>query len=392
MKTVISVFCRSGANRNGEYGVSVRVQHGRLKLDVSTGITVSERFHGLSVPKKEWNSTAKGKRLLRTVAALDEYLMANPRMPEGELRKNIRLIVTGKTPAEKVLADCVDEYAGRLADHTAGIYRLTVRKIREYDARADFFSADEDWLAGFRSFYGEMSDNGIAIHLRNIRTVFNWARRKKLTDRYPFYYYKIKEERIPPNNLTVDELRKLRDYPVEPWQEVYRDIFMLSFYLAGVNVGDLLLSPGLKDGRFVFRRQKTGQYVDLPVVPEARRIIEKYKGRDHLLSVMDGRADYHSFMRRWNIALKKIGTQEVVPDKIGKRRKIIYHPLFPDITTYTARYTFASIAANDLDISEVQIGRCLGHSWSKTVTARYIADDRSKVDMVVRRVAEYVNG
>lgn len=167
---------------------------------------------------------------------------------------------------------------------------------------------------------------------------------------------------------------------------------MLSFYLAGVNVGDLLLSPGLRDGRFVFRRQKTGQYVDLPVVPEARRIIEKYKGRDHLLSVMDGRADYHSFMRRWNIALKKIGTQEVVPDKIGKRRKIIYHPLFPDITTYTARYTFASIAANDLDISEVQIGRCLGHSWSKTVTARYIADDRSKVDMVVRRVAEYVNG
>ena len=95
MKTVISVFCRSGANRNGEYGVSVRVQHGRLKLDVSTGITVSERFHGLSVPKKEWNSTAKGKRLLRTVAALDEYLMANPRMPEGELRQNIRLIVTG---------------------------------------------------------------------------------------------------------------------------------------------------------------------------------------------------------------------------------------------------------------------------------------------------------
>lgn len=97
-------------------------------------------------------------------------------------------------------------------------------------------------------------------------------------------------------------------------------------------------------------------------------------------------------MRRWNIALKKIGTQEVVPDKVGKKRKIIYHPLFPDITTYTARYTFASIAANDLDISEVQIGRCLGHSWSKTVTARYIADDRSKVDMVVRRVAEYVNG
>lgn len=40
----------------------------------------------------------------------------------------------------------------------------------------------------------------------------------------------------------------------------------------------------------------------------------------------------------------------------------------------------------------MQIGRCLGHSWSKTVTARYIADDRSKADMVVRRVAEYVNG
>ena len=168
---------------------------------------------------------------------------------------------------------------------------------------------------------------------------------------------------------------------------------MLSFYLGGVNAGDLLLCKGLTNGRFVEKRQKTGELIDVPVCPEAMQIIEKYKGKNYLLCVMDGYKDYHDFTSRWDKALKKIGTTEIVPDKVGRRRKVVYHPLFPHITTYTARYTFASIAANECEIPTETIGKCLAHAWSKnTVTARYISDDRRKVDQAFALVLDKVRG
>ena len=39
------------------------------------------------------------------------------------------------------------------------------------------------------------------------------------------------------------------------------------------------------------------------------------------------------------------------------------------------------------------IGKCLAHAWSKnTVTARYISDDRRKVDQAFALVLEKVKG
>lgn len=111
-----------------------------------------------------------------------------------------------------------------------------------------------------------------------------------------------------------------------------------------------------------------------------------------LLGWMDGRDDYRSFVREANDALKKVGRSWKVKDKVGKLRKMAYEPICPQITMYSARYSFGSIAANDLDISERTIGMCLGHSWSKNVTSRYMANDQRKIDMCVSRVVGYLSG
>jgi hypothetical protein len=163
---------------------------------------------------------------------------------------------------------------------------------------------------------------------------------------------------------------------------------MLDFYLCGINAIDLLLCKKLTNGRFVGRRAKTGAPIDLPVEVEAMEIINKYKGKDWLLSPMDGRADYRSFERIWNDNLKKIGRSEKVKDKVGKMRKVIFHPLFGNdfqMTTYVARYSFASIG-----IDRETIALCLSHSWAD-VTDHYINYDRKRVDEAVQKVIDYVN-
>ena len=366
------------------------------RFRVKTDIRCEQKPVGLLFPRTERNSLAKSARLRDLYDQIEAYALQNPHMRADRLKDAVLMIVKGRGAAKhgKVFADYILEFAETKDNSSTRIlYELTNKKVVEFDAMATFSTIDEQWLDDFSRYYKNqgMSVNGIAQQLRNIRAVFNYCRKRRYTQDYPFLTYRIKEERVASNSLTVDQLRTLRDYPCEAWQEIYRDLFMLSFYLGGVNAGDLLLCRGLKNGRFVEKRQKTRELIDVPVCDEALQIIEKYKGKNYLLSVMDGYKDYHDFTSRWDRALKKIGTTEIVPDKVGRRRKVVYHPLFPSITTYTARYTFASIAANDLEIPTETIGKCLAHAWSKnTVTARYISDDRRKVDIAFEKVIKYV--
>lgn len=368
------------------------------RFRVKTDIRCMQKPVGLLFPRTERNSVAKSARLRELYDQIEAFGLQNPRMRSDRLKDAVLMIVKGRaakaTKHGMVFADYIEEFTNTKDNRSTRIlYELTQKKVLEFDPLATFGTIDEQWLDDFTRHYKNqgMSVNGIAQQLRNIRSVFNYCRKRRYTQEYPFLTYRIKEERVAPNALTVEQLRTLRDYPCEAWQEIYRDLFMLSFYLGGVNAGDLLLCKGLKNGRFVEKRQKTGELIDVPVCAEAMQIIEKYKGKNYLLCVMDGYKDYHDFTSRWDRALKKIGTTEIVPDKVGRRRKVVYHPLFPNITTYTARYTFASIAANDCEIPTETIGKCLAHAWSKnTVTARYISDDRRKVDQAFDKVMESV--
>ena len=366
------------------------------RFRVKTDIRCEQKPVGLLFSRTERNSVAKSARLRDLYDQIEAFALQNPHMRADRLKDAVLRIVKGRGAAKhgKVFADYILEFAETKDNRSTRIlYELTHKKVVEFDAMATFSTIDEQWLDDFTRHYKAqgMSVNGIAQQLRNIRAVFNYCRKRRYTQDYPFLTYRIKEERVAPNSLTVDQLRTLRDYPCEAWQEIYRDLFMLSFYLGGVNAGDLLLCKGLTNGRFVAKRQKTGELIDVPVCDEAMQIIEKYKGKNYMLCVMDNYKDYHDFTSRWDKALKKIGTTDIVPDRVGRRRKVVYHPLFPGITTYTARYTFASIAANDLEIPTETIGKCLAHAWSKnTVTARYISDDRRKVDQAFDKVIRYV--
>lgn len=401
-------------NALGAFSVYVIVKNQRGRFLVNTGLSTCGRLTGGRVFPTKDNAASKKTTLLgKYLADIEVICLQHELMgtDNKELKGIIRKQVFGREKKEKnlILADYISMFAQTKREQTAVLYGITKRKVLRFlesgiVKEGTLAAVDAEWLEKYRQWCldGGMKVNGTAKELRNIRAVFNWCRKKGYTNNYPFLDYSIQEEETVPNNLPVEDLRRLRDYPCEEWQSKYVDFFFLSFYLAGINPVDLLLlqADSVKDGHVSFVRRKTNKQgakkirsITLPVVDKALDIIKKYPSSGgYLLGFMDGRSDYHSFMKKCNEALKKIGTQEVVPDKTGKRRKIVYHPLFPKITLYTARYSFGSIAANDLDISEQTIGQCLGHSWSKHVTARYIANDQRKIDNAVRRVVDYVSG
>ena len=393
------------ANADGSYPVYFIIKTKTGRFFVNTGIATCDKLVGLSFPKSDPNWKRKTTLLGRLLADTEALCLSADiaHFSDKQLKEKIQEEVFGIERKEKMLAlhDAISEFAETKKEQTRSIYMLTARKVREYDCNAGF-DADSSWLESFRQYYLSrgMSVNGIGKELRNIRAVFNWARRKQLTKNYPFLDYKIVSEETCPNNISAEKLRELHDFGCEAWQKPYVDFFFLSFYLAGINPVDLLsLKAGdYKDGYITFVRKKTDKQgasvvrrITLPVIKEAEEIIRRYPSEEgHLLGFMDCRNSYRSFTRQANDALQKVGPWRKVKDKAGKLRKIEVDAICPGITLYSARYSFGSIAANDLDISERTIGMCLGHSWSSNVTSRYMANDQRKIDNAIRRVVDWL--
>jgi integrase len=250
------------------------------------------------------------------------------------------------------------------------------------------------WLTNFQNSLSDLKPNTQSIHLRNIRSVFNEAIRQDLTDLYPFRKFRFTGEQTMKRSLLPEQLAQLRDYPCLPYLVRYRDIFMLMFYLIGINSKDLLFltDDNIINGRVEYRRAKTGRLYSIRLEPEAQEIINKYRGKAHLLYVMDEYKDYKDFLHRMNENLEKIGPVEYTPTKVkGKVRKLIsYHGLFHGLTTYWARHTWATIA-HKIGVPKDVISMALGHSFGVRVTDIYIDYDSDKVDEANRKVIDFVN-
>lgn len=273
---------------------------------------------------------------------------------------------------------------------TRGVYKHTLDKIRAFDPDVDnkrFEDIDLKWLADFESFCAKTaSKNARNIHLRNIRAVFNNAIDYEVTIAYPFRRFKIRPEATRKRSLSVEELRKLFGYPVEQYAEIYRDMFQLIFMLIGINTVDLHgLKAVTKEGRIEYKRAKTNRLYSIKVEPEAMEIIQKYKGAIGLLCIADRWSDSRNFRHQLNKALQRIGEVE----RKGRGGKKIIAAEFEGLTSYWARHTWSTIAA-DLDIPDAVISQALGHSATNPTTEIYISRNQKKVDKANRMVLDWV--
>lgn len=393
----ISVYQEKRKDKEGMMAVYIVVNNMSKKVTLSSGVKtlypltkVGGYGVGVVMNKKEPQGRLKMKRLEAFYNKVEEYCAEHPDM-------RVAAIKTALTGAEGAggsrLVSVMESYAasGKVSDSSAEIIKRTARKVAEYDPKAGF-NIDECWLDGFVEHLRVEGAkvNGIGLHLRNIRTAFNWARKKRMTKEYPFLDYQIKVERQSIRNMTLEQLRAFRTYNCEPWQVEYRDVFMLMVYLAGVNAGDLFTCTGLTNGRLEYRRRKTEKPISVVVHPAAMELIEKYKGVDFLINPCDRYKDYHGYLHRMNDGLKKIGECKIVPDKLGKMRKKEIVPFFEGLSTYVARYTFASVAA-EIGIQRDVIAACLGHSWAD-VTSHYVAYSQKQIDDAVNKVVDAISG
>lgn len=230
-----------------------------------------------------------------------------------------------------------------------------------------FADITPDWLTAFDRHLVNYCPavNSRSIHLRNVRTIFNFALNHQLTTApYPFRQYKIKSQPSNPTPLTLEQLRLLWSHHPHTSAQAYAlDIWRLTFALIGINLVDLANLQTISQGRINYTRRKTGRLYSIKVEDCAKSLINAHRGKKTLVDILQHYKDVHVATSMINRHLKDIASD------LG----------LPPITTYTARYTWATLALS-IDTPIEVISQALGHSYGMAVTLGYIMPDRRKVD------------
>lgn len=184
------------------------------------------------------------------------------------------------------------------------------------------------------------------------------------------------------NWLTPEQIRFIRDREdTHKAFNRFRDMFMLSYYLGGINIIDLArinfneCGDTLKYVRTkTERKAKVNPFVEFEIPDEAKPIIAKYKGEDGKLIIsnctdIDLCHDLGSTIRRFR---KDIG--------------------LPNLTFYSARKSFAQHAFS-LGESESVIDYILGHSLGgvrNKMLFAYIKVTPAMATACIRKVCDFI--
>lgn len=231
-----------------------------------------------------------------------------------------------------------------------------------------------------------VTDKGLHNHMAAFRTLFNAAKfyyndedtGRILINNNPFSKYRvIPKKNKKHKNISVEQIRMIRDYnPGSRKEHLSKNMFMLSFYLCGMNSVDIFKNlDRLKKipDRLGYNRSKTANkreddaYINVKIVPEAKEILKTLDIRESNMNLLNK-----------NLSLGLISIRE----KLN-----IY-----GLTMLYARHSFATIARNDLNISKDDVALSLNHvSPESRITDTYLAPDWSKIDRVQDAVINKIN-
>lgn len=334
--------------KDGTFPVKLQVRHkGQIMLCTDFCAT-PETWTGTEYNKNAKNHKAKNvaiRNLINRVEMLLVILDDNQKlkgMSDKALKDYILKSIKNESTC-KTFVSYIDEFvATKTKENTIVLYKATKNKILAYDPTCTFETMTRRWLESFNKWLKDtgIKTNSISIHLRNIRAVFNHAIDNEETELYPFRKFTIEREETRKRSLKPDQLITLRDFNGEEYQKEYQDIFMLMFYLIGINGIDLFHVKQITDGRIEYKREKTGKLYSIKVEPEAMEIINRYKGNKFLLNTLETNDyNYRKYMVAMNRGLQKLGNFE----RKGLGGKKIRDILFPGITSYVAKHHTISI-------------------------------------------------
>lgn len=259
---------------------------------------------------------------------------------------------------------------------TAQVY---LNKLKDFSSFISFSDLSVQWAIEYEKHLLEKGNsiNTIASNFKSIYAALNKAVKSGIIEKNPIRGYEITVENTEKVSLTYDEVQKIIDFYIHPrfkGMVIARDMFLFSFYTAGMRFTDMckLKWSNIVGNEIVYTMNKSksriGSRRTIPLVDEAKSIIDKYKGNnDHFVfpplygyeKSNNKEIEYRIYIRNnsLNRSLKQIDKHL----KIGK-----------ELNMHMAKHSFTDYAVKN-KIGVLMISRLLGHTKLAT-TQHYLKD------------------
>lgn len=424
MATVAWVVMRHHKKDDGTYNPKVRISHNRTSSYISTPIyTEMVKFKKGSSTGTITSESIKAE-LDEIVSEYRRVINSNPSAVIAcETSKDILELIRRRNENRdfdfiKYARSMIEAIpnAGTRTIKTTGINSLChfleykgMKDLSVHKLTSSFLRKYESWLRtdriirvkqrhGTRYEYKDirkkaLNDTGIHSYMGIIQSIFNKALLEfndyEIGDivipNNPFKAYTIPQVLLPKKRaVDSDVVRKIYAYSSTKTNiQFTRDLYILSFMLAGMNVADMF-DCQIRDGHIEYERQKTRgrrkdrAFISVYVHPLAMDIIQKYDNGtgNNIFDAVREYCDARNVTKAVHRGLKRI-CSDLEMDYVQ---------------FYSARHSFATIARNDCGFGKDDIAVCLNHSSRQSVTDSYIKEDYSIIEKVVRKVVDFVFG
>ena len=285
---------------------------------------------------------------------------------------------------EEIAGEMINIKRRDWAPDTVRLHEDSIKKFIEFAGNNFILSLlDSSMVFDFRDFLRSKgySATTVAMKISTLRRIVYFAVNHGYA-KYeipPFFDYKEPRPVVRDLALSLEQLRQMRDMKIDmKWEECARDIFMLSFYLCGMNLGDILAQDLTKDSVKFIRiktksRRDPNEFTEFTIQPEARAIIDKY--------LVNGRLQFYGYTTKKSV-------QHITDDNLRNLRKQLG---FNKLIYYSARKTFAQLA-NELMIKDSVIEYCLGDAISnpRRALSFYIKVNKTMADKAIRKIFDAV--
>lgn len=395
MAAIVLYIIVAKPNNDGTYSIKFRI---------TNGASVAYITSKYKIERNQWN----GGQVIRHPQAaminaklfqqLNEYQTRLDEIdPPKEMKasKISELIQGGYTPSAS-LASFAEGYIAKLEANNQKSYAQNMGYTLKW-LNACFGPTirlkDISYIAlnEFERFLGKQGQSPTTINIRmsHLKALLNAAVNEGFVEYkvFPFRNYRMPAKNVRDICISKSELVRLRDAKFEGVSakrlSVARDLFMLSFYCAGINLTDLMDATFADNNVLTFIRKKTAEKkngvekeVSISIQPEAREIIDRYIGKDGKLDMGYNYADYGQFRSFVTKSLNRIGEQ------LGFEKKLMF---------YSARKTFVQFGSElgiPLYILEYAIGQTIKEANNRPVF-NYLKIMRTQADLAIRTIIDY---
>lgn len=387
MATIHLSVLKARQTARNNFIIYVAVNHKRNTRYIATEYEIDDLFqfdNGIIVCRKD--AKVMNQRLKYILSVYQEKLNE---IENQEIYNcsQIKEILEGKQKAEQIIT--VKEF-----------FETRIKELRK-EGRGSYADMNVYTLSKILSILGDISLPSISPQtierfILGMKNLSNATKQMRLThfkarineaikdglvkyDVHPFIYTKMPKPAVKLLDITVEDLNKIKGLETKHKAlSLAKDLFLLSFYMGGVNLADLVEIDF--SGSFIeFARKKTelskqgDKIVRLSIPEEAKPIIKKYIKRNGKLD-FGYKLTYSNFQRYLNRCLKKLAKE------VG---------ITSDFCYYSARKTFSQFAF-DLGIKTEIIEYCIGQSMKENRPIyNYVRIMQKQADAAIMRVIDY---